>query len=277
VRPATALQFAAALQAVLVGADAQSTETFKETQSADTQRMTMTIDDSSPIDDFPLRAESTALAPDVASRVEPTPMPVPEPVVIVERHEIESEPTSRWLALTATLAIGLLTGFASGFVVGQRDSTPVPHTAERAVPRAQRQASSDEKPAATAGQEFTDSNVPQPQVSDRPVTPAPEPAQSLPASEAERRDQNVITAPPRRAEPMAPAGRGPGAIEVDSRPQGARVFVDGRLVGRTPLSLPDVQPGAHAVRIDLPGYQRWVTSVNVAPGTRQRVAASLER
>ena len=65
-------------------------------------------------------------------------------------------------------------------------------------------------------------------------------------------------------------------MEVLSRPSGAQVFVDGALVGQTPLSLPTVEPGAHAVRISLPGHQRWVTSVDVRPGDRTRVAASLE-
>ena len=65
-------------------------------------------------------------------------------------------------------------------------------------------------------------------------------------------------------------------MEVLSRPSGAEVFVDGALVGRTPLSLPDVEVGGHAVRISLPKHQRWATSVEVRPGERTRVAASLE-
>jgi hypothetical protein len=66
-------------------------------------------------------------------------------------------------------------------------------------------------------------------------------------------------------------------LQVDSRPRGARVFLDGRLVGTTPLVVDEVRPGAHAVRIDLIGHRRWVTTVDVAPGQRQKVAASLER
>jgi hypothetical protein len=55
------------------------------------------------------------------------------------------------------------------------------------------------------------------------------------------------------------------------------VFLDGRLVGTTPVVLQDVPPGPHAVRIDLVGHRRWVTTIDLAPGARQRVAASLER
>jgi hypothetical protein len=55
------------------------------------------------------------------------------------------------------------------------------------------------------------------------------------------------------------------------------VFIDDRLVGRTPMLLSDVRPGAHAVRLELPTYRSWKTSVDAAPGVRTRVAASLEQ
>jgi hypothetical protein len=66
-------------------------------------------------------------------------------------------------------------------------------------------------------------------------------------------------------------------LNVVSRPPGAQVYVDGRLIGTTPLSLPDVAPGAHTVRIALPGHQRWESHVIVAAGAATRVAASLEQ
>jgi hypothetical protein len=69
----------------------------------------------------------------------------------------------------------------------------------------------------------------------------------------------------------------PSSLQVDSRPKGAQVWMDGRLVGATPLLLPEVTAGAHAVRIELPGYRSWITSVAVSRGERARVAASLER
>jgi serine/threonine-protein kinase len=78
--------------------------------------------------------------------------------------------------------------------------------------------------------------------------------------------------------PVAPAAVAPaGALTVDSRPDGARVFLDGRLVGTTPLSLPQVAAGEHAVRLEREGYRRWSSSVRVAGGQGQRVTASLER
>jgi hypothetical protein len=66
-------------------------------------------------------------------------------------------------------------------------------------------------------------------------------------------------------------------MQVLSRPAGAEVFVDGALVGQTPLVIPSVRPGTHDVRIELAGHRRWATSVRVEPGARARVAASLEQ
>jgi serine/threonine protein kinase len=88
--------------------------------------------------------------------------------------------------------------------------------------------------------------------------------------------------------PLNPHGSGPATgsnvvpaaptvLQVDSRPAGAQVWVDGSLVGVTPLLLQDVTVGAHSVRIQLPGYRPWTTSVAVGRGERGRVAASLER
>ena len=81
--------------------------------------------------------------------------------------------------------------------------------------------------------------------------------------------------PPPPAAPLP--GRRTGALTVDSRPTGARVFLDGKLVGTTPLTLPSVAAGAHAIRIEQDGYRRWSSSVRVVAAEQNRVTASLER
>ena len=68
-----------------------------------------------------------------------------------------------------------------------------------------------------------------------------------------------------------------GALVIESRPDGAKVFVDGRQVGTTPLSLPRLAAGEHAVRLEREGYQRWSSSVQVVGSEQSRVTASLER
>jgi serine/threonine protein kinase len=75
--------------------------------------------------------------------------------------------------------------------------------------------------------------------------------------------------------PAAPAPNTPGTLVVDSRPPGARVVVDGRDAGRTPLTLPGVSPGAYAIRIELQGYLPIATTARVESGARARVAVSL--
>lgn len=75
----------------------------------------------------------------------------------------------------------------------------------------------------------------------------------------------------------ATAGASVGALTVDSRPAGASVFLDGQPVGVTPLSLPQIAEGEHGIRLERDGYRRWSSSIRVAGGQRQRVAASLDR
>jgi hypothetical protein len=78
--------------------------------------------------------------------------------------------------------------------------------------------------------------------------------------------------------PSAPAAdaAGSGRVTVVSRPAGARVFVDGKLLGTTPLQVPQVAAGTHTVRLELEGYRPWISTVQVAAG-EHRVAASLDR
>ena len=70
---------------------------------------------------------------------------------------------------------------------------------------------------------------------------------------------------------------GPGGLNVQSRPAGARVFVNDQLAGSTPIAIPGLPAGPATVRIELDGYQSWTTTVRVAAGEQTRVAASLER
>jgi serine/threonine protein kinase len=70
---------------------------------------------------------------------------------------------------------------------------------------------------------------------------------------------------------------GPGGLNVQSRPAGARVYVNDRLAGTTPVAIPNVPSGGVNVRIEMDGYEPWMTKVRVSPGDQLRVAASLER
>jgi serine/threonine protein kinase len=68
-----------------------------------------------------------------------------------------------------------------------------------------------------------------------------------------------------------------GELFVDSRPQGANVLLDGKMVGRTPLQLPAVPIGTHVVRIELAEHKPWFSTATVTAGEVRRVTGSLER
>jgi hypothetical protein len=93
----------------------------------------------------------------------------------------------------------------------------------------------------------------------KPSAPAPRPA-----------------APP--AAPPSAASKAPltGSIYVDSRPRGARVFVDGKEIGTTPVQIPGVRIGSHVVRLQLADHRIWSNSVSVSAGQESRVTGSLE-
>jgi len=69
---------------------------------------------------------------------------------------------------------------------------------------------------------------------------------------------------------------GAGSLYIDSRPRQAQVLVDGRLIGTTPLRVPDVRTGSHAVRLELVGHRSFATRVGVKAGEEVRVTAALE-
>jgi hypothetical protein len=80
-------------------------------------------------------------------------------------------------------------------------------------------------------------------------------------------------APSRTARPQAFSG----SIYVDSRPRGARVFLDGKPMGTTPVRIPDVSVGSHTVRLQLADHSDWTASTRVVSAQEARVTGSLER
>jgi serine/threonine protein kinase len=100
-----------------------------------------------------------------------------------------------------------------------------------------------------------------------PARPRPQPAPSRSARPAP-------AAPPR---PAAGPTQYTGTLYVDSRPRGARVFVDGRAVGVTPLQLGDIPVGSRVIRLELPNHRTWTDSKRVVAGETTRVSGSLEQ
>jgi len=67
-----------------------------------------------------------------------------------------------------------------------------------------------------------------------------------------------------------------GEIEVRSEPSGAKVYLDGKEVGETPVVLPGIKPGPHSIRIVKDGYEPYEVGETVETG-RKRIVASLKR
>ena len=72
-------------------------------------------------------------------------------------------------------------------------------------------------------------------------------------------------------------GRATGEIFVDSRPRGARVFINGKELGVTPLRLAAQPVGSHVVRLELADHQSWTATAKVVAQKTAPVTGSLER
>jgi hypothetical protein len=57
-----------------------------------------------------------------------------------------------------------------------------------------------------------------------------------------------------------------GSLSIVSSPSGADVSLDGEYRGRTPLTISSLTPGRHQVALELPGYSRYTTSVEIQNG-----------
>jgi Protein kinase domain/PEGA domain len=79
-----------------------------------------------------------------------------------------------------------------------------------------------------------------------------------------------------RSPSVSPSGARVGAIYIDSRPRGARVFIDGRAVGVTPLRLTDIAVGPHAIRLELAEHRTLAANTRVTAGEEARFTASLD-
>ncbi|NOK22917.1 PEGA domain-containing protein [Corallococcus carmarthensis] len=64
-----------------------------------------------------------------------------------------------------------------------------------------------------------------------------------------------------------------GSATFKSRPAGARVYVDGEVVGYTPLTLPTLPVGKHLVRMERPGFRQFGQIAEVTPDDVDVVAA----
>ena len=179
---------------------------------------------------------------------------------------------SIWFIAAACLVVGIVIGFTSGYAAGRR-GVPALTPADAAAVDGLPELSPAYEPRESSTT-FTEGTVSEPvRVDPEPIVAAPDipDAPETPAA-APQAESRRLARPP-----VTTTAAGPGSLQVLSRPSGATVRLDGRVVGRTPLVISDVRAGSHDVRIELAGFRGWLTSVDVRPGARARVAASLEQ
>jgi hypothetical protein len=92
-----------------------------------------------------------------------------------------------------------------------------------------------------------------------------------------QRDAARAAAGAREANPARTGTTSEGSLLIVSKPPGASVTLDGKPVGKTPLTLPTVTAGSHAIKLELAGYNVWPSAIQVSAGQQSRVTASLER
>jgi hypothetical protein len=66
-----------------------------------------------------------------------------------------------------------------------------------------------------------------------------------------------------------------GSLAIDSVPASARVYINGKPIGSTPLVLTDLPVGSRAIRLEADGHASWSSTVRVVAGERARVNATL--
>jgi len=107
-----------------------------------------------------------------------------------------------------------------------------------------------------------------------PTSPSVQPTIRRASAPAPRRRADAGTTEDATA-PLAAPVRFVGDLSITSTPQGARVLVNGRAVGVTPLTLREQRAGSVAVQIASEGFERWSASVQIPAGRVTNIAATL--
>lgn len=165
-----------------------------------------------------------------------------------------------WFVATVSVVVGLLAGFAGGYAFAHRPVAPAAST-----PLRMSSGRAETPRASTEAARGPDVVAPAPPTEASAVS-----VLSTQSSTARRSTEK------QRVPTTVPATPHAGSIEVVSHPRDAQVLLDGNVVGRAPLSIPEVTEGTHEVRVELEGFHPWVASVRVKAGSRAHVGASLE-
>jgi serine/threonine protein kinase len=208
---------------------------------------------------------SIAHVPAPPSKVPSAPVSDPMPASTLLSPQLQRMPSSVW-PLAVALVIGLAVGFAAGYGVGGREwfddggrSGSAPRsTAESGI--AQPGGVDSSAPESRTSQSGGSQSA-----ADTATSAAGGAAASDSKTNPGSSDAAGARAAPSSRTPTATATAKTGQVIVRSTPPGARATVDGRDVGVTPLTLRDLTPGAHTIRVSLNGYGTREQRVVVDP------------
>jgi len=102
------------------------------------------------------------------------------------------------------------------------------------------------------------------------ATPSAAPGANAPDAPRAQRPVRQAERLPANADPNAAGG-----LFAITRPLGAQVFLDNKLIGTTPLFMSQLSSGSHEVRLELPGFRTYSSSIQVEPSRRFRLAVQL--
>ena len=90
------------------------------------------------------------------------------------------------------------------------------------------------------------------------------------------RKELYVQVTPGRLQLVLPLVLVSGTLSVSSTPAGAKVLVDGKRAGTTPLEGHPLPPGRHRVAVQREGYRPWRRQVTVEPDRKISLALELE-
>jgi hypothetical protein len=67
-----------------------------------------------------------------------------------------------------------------------------------------------------------------------------------------------------------------GTVNINSRPSGALILLDGKKTGTTPKTVSDLTAGMHLVKVSMGGYEDWSEDINVTAGKEYTLTAALQ-
>ncbi len=66
-----------------------------------------------------------------------------------------------------------------------------------------------------------------------------------------------------------------GSLNVECKPNSATIFLDGKEIGETPISINEVLVGQHEIKLTKKGYADYTETVTITQGERKQVQATL--